>query len=111
MSKFTNFPKKFILGGLTFEVELQKLSKLGDEDVYGYLSMPEQKIYIATHMKLSDGEDAKIVELTSDMVWNTLYHELVHVCQFMLNPSEDYDEAQAQTYANFLCEYFKTVEY
>lgn len=108
MNKFTNFPKKFTVGGLTFEIEMGRLFKQDDEEVYGYLSMPKQKIFIATHM-IGDNEGDPDIELSADMVWNTLYHELIHVFQYLFE--NEFDEAQAQSYANFLCEYFKTLEY
>lgn len=48
-----------------------------------------------------------MVRLTEDQITNTFWHELIHCFQFYFDNS--YSEAQSQVYANFMCEYFKSV--
>ena len=40
---------------------------------------------------------------------NTLWHEILHAFQFYA--TTEYDEAQAQVYANFICELNKTAQH
>ena len=58
--------------------------------------------------KTVDVDDIGKVELTEQQILNTFMHELMHVWQFYFN--NHYDEAQAQVFANFMCEYIKTKE-
>ena len=60
-----------------------------------------------TIAKTIELEDKTVVELTEDQITNTFWHELIHCFQFYFDNS--YSEAQSQVYANFLCEYFKSV--
>ena len=51
--------------------------------------------------------DKTVVRLTEDQITNTFWHELIHCFQFYFDNS--YSEAQSQVYANFMCEYFKSI--
>ena len=71
--------------------------------IIGYYShSPTQVIY-----KTIEVDNKTTVNLTEDQIFNTFIHELVHCFQFYFDNS--YNEAQAQIYANFLYEYFKSV--
>lgn len=95
-------PEKFQCAGFTIQVKL--VDKLTD-NAYGNYCDATNTISIA---KTVDVTDIGKVELTDQQMLNTFMHELVHVWQFYFN--NNYDEAQAQVFANFMCEYVKTKE-
>lgn len=53
-------------------------------------------------------EDYGVVTLTEDQMINTFWHEVMHCWQYFYNT--EYNEAQAQVYANFMCEFLNTNE-
>ena len=71
---------------------------------YGKFNDAKNQIILA---KTIEVDNKTTVNLTEDQIFNTFVHELVHCFQFYFDNS--YNEAQAQVYANFLCEYFKSV--
>ena len=87
--------------GNTIKVEL--VEKTNDNN-YGNWCDATNTITIAKTIEL---EDKTVVKLTEDQITNTFWHELLHCFQFYFDNS--YSEAQSQVYANFLCEYFKSV--
>lgn len=52
--------------------------------------------------------DGKIIQLTSEQIKNTFWHELFHAFNFYWN--NETDEALAQTFANFMREFELTKE-
>lgn len=95
-------PEKFECAGFVINVKL--VDKLHNNE-YGLYCDATNTISIA---KTVDVDDIGKVELTEQQILNTFMHELVHVWQFYFN--NRYDEAQAQVFANFMCEYIKTKE-
>ena len=81
-----------------------KKKKKTDNNNYGNWCDATNTINIA---KTIEVDNKTTVNLTEDQIFNTFIHELIHCFQFYFDNS--YDEAQAQVYANFLCEYFKSV--
>lgn len=59
----------------------------------------------ATIAKTTELEDKTVVKLTEDQITNAFWHELLYCFQFYFDNSY----SEAQVYANFLCEYFKSV--
>jgi hypothetical protein len=95
-------PEKFECAGFVINVKI--VDKLHNNE-YGLYCDATNTISIA---KTVDVADIGKVELTEQQMLNTFMHELVHVWQFYFNNT--YDEAQAQVFANFMCEYIKTKE-
>lgn len=56
---------------------------------------------------LKTGHDG-VVTVSDEQMRNTFYHELFHAFQFYFN--NEFNEAQAQVYANFMCEFIETTE-
>lgn len=92
-------PKEFKCAGFTIKVTI--VDSLPDNE-YGNFCDATNEIKIARTMKVED----KVVELTKEQLLNTYLHELWHCFQFYFDNS--YSEAQAQTYANFMCEYLRS---
>lgn len=93
-------PKHFECAGFTIKIEI--VDKLKSNN-YGQFCDATNTIKIAKTVEI---EDEGTVELTEEQRFNTFFHELVHVFQFYYD--NEYCEAQAQVFANFLCEYEKT---
>lgn len=49
-----------------------------------------------------------VVTVSDEQMRNTFYHELFHAFQFYFN--NEFNEAQAQVYANSMCEFIETTE-
>lgn len=96
-------PKSFKLAGMDFKVEI--VESVNDGNDYGNYSDVTNTIKIATKLK----EDGKWVSIPEKIMLNTFLHELFHVLQYYYN--NEYNEAQAQVYANFIMEYLQTVTY
>lgn len=97
-----NIPEKFECAGFVINVKI--VDKLSNNE-YGSYCDTTNTISIA---KTIDVADIGKVELTKQQMLNTFMHELVHVWQFYFD--NHYDEAQAQVFANFICEFFKTIK-
>jgi|GEM_PF-1171853 len=93
-------PSEFKCAGFTIKVEIH--DKLKDNN-YGDFDDARNLIRIARKVEV-DGVE---VELSEEQRDNTFYHELIHCFQFYFN--NDTDEAEAQTYANFICEYYNSI--
>lgn len=72
---------------------------------YGYFCAATSTIKLARAIHTEYNGD---VMLSDEQIRNTFYHELVHCFQFYLN--NEYDETEAQVFANFLCEFTETKE-
>ena len=88
-------PSEFKCAGNTIKVEL--VEKTNDNNYRDWCD--------ATITKTVELEDKTVVKLTEDQITNTFWHELLHCFQFYFDNSY----SEAQVYANFLCEYFKSV--
>lgn len=91
--------KQFKIAGQSIQTKI--VEKLPDNE-YGKFNDAKNLIEIAKTVE-ADGE---IVELSESQLNNTWYHEVCHAFQFYFN--NELDEAQAQVYANFMCELLET---
>lgn len=86
----------------TFKIANQKIQTIlldslpGGE--YGKFNDAKNEIQLARNI-IVEGETIK---LSPQQIQNTFMHEVIHVFQFYYN--NEFDEAQAQVYANFICE-------
>ena len=94
-------PSEFKCAGNTIKVQLVEKTHNNN---YGNWCDATNTITIAKTVEL---EDKTVVRLTEDQITNTFWHELIHCFQFYFDNS--YSEAQSQVYANFMCEYFKSI--
>ena len=94
-------PSEFKCAGNTIKVQLVEKE---DNNNYGNWYDSTNTITIAKSIEL---EDKTVVRMTEDQLTNTFWHELIHCFQFYFDNS--YNEAQSQVYANFMCEYLKSV--
>ena len=95
-------PKRFKIANTNYTVDV--VDKIANGS-YGYHNDIRSKIVIAT--TIEDGKED--VELTEGQIENTFWHELFHCFQFYYCNKQD--EALAQSFANFMCEYRATKEY
>lgn len=92
-------PEEFKCAGFTVKVVNEDYLPNNE---YGYYDDARSLIKLARYIK-TDDEDVKLSE---EQRFNTFAHELIHVFQFYFNNT--FDEAQAQTFANFYCEFIRT---
>lgn len=95
-------PKRFKIANTEYEVQVVDKS---DDGNYGYHNDIRRKIVVAKSMD----DEGKIVQLTEQQIENTFWHKLFHCFQFFYNNKQD--EALAQSFANFMCEYRATRAY
>lgn len=93
-------PNSFKIANTTINVKL--LDKI-DGDLYGKWTDVKNEIELARTVSIGGGE---IVTLSEEQIYNSFCHELIHCFQFYYN--NDYSEAQAQVFANFIREYLST---
>lgn len=99
MKKIGDIPRSFKIANDEHHVEiLDRVEGSDGDDIYGDYNSAKSLIRIA---KTIDG-----VELSTEKILNTFYHELMHVFQFYFN--NETDEAQAQSFANFMREFDST---
>lgn len=92
-------PKKFKIANNWITVNI--VESLPNSN-YGTYNDAKQEINIAKTVEIDD----EVVQLTEEQMFNTLAHEYVHCMQFYFD--NNIIEAQAQVYANFLCEFLNT---
>jgi len=92
-------PKKFKMANNWITVEI--VDSLPNAN-YGQYNDVKELISIAKTVKV----DGEVIELSEAQIFNTFWHEFVHCMQFYFDNSNS--EAQAQSYANFLCEMLNT---
>lgn len=92
-------PKKFKIANNWITVNI--VDSIQDSK-YGTYNDVKQLITIAKTVEIDD----EVVQLTEEQILNTFMHELTHCMQFYFD--NNITEAQAQVYANFLCEFFNT---
>lgn len=95
--------KQFKIAGQTIRTKI--VDSLPNNE-YGKFNDAKCLIEIARTVEADD----EVIKLSATQMENTWMHELIHVFQFYYD--NEFDEAQAQVYANFLCELLETgVEY
>ena len=94
-------PNELKIAGHTIAI---KFVDTTDEDNYGYFSDVELCIVIAKGIE----RDGKVIEFNDTQLLNTFFHELIHCYQFFYGAN--YEETEAQVYANFLTELFNQIE-
>lgn len=93
-------PSEFKCAGFTVKIEIHdKLST----NAYGDFDDARNLIRLAKKVEVDNIE----VELTEQQIVNSYFHELIHCFQFYFNTNTD--EAQAQVFANFICEYHNSI--
>lgn len=95
-------PNKFKIANQEITVVIEDY--LPDNN-YGYFCDATNTIKLARTINTEHDGD---VTLSDEQIRNSFYHELIHVFQFYLN--NEYDETEAQVFANFLCEFTETKE-
>lgn len=93
-------PESFQCAGFTIKINI--VDKLLT-NVYGNFCDATNIINIARKIRIEE-ED---IELSEEQMFNTLFHEVFHCFQFY--SGNEYSEQQAQVYANFMCEYLKSI--
>ena len=92
-------PKKFKIANNWITVNI--VESLPNSN-YGKYNDVKQEINIAKTVEIDD----EVVQLTEEQMCNTFAHEYIHCMQFYFD--NNISEAQAQVYANFLCEFLNT---
>lgn len=92
-------PKKFKIANNWITVNI--VESLPNSN-YGTYNDAKQEINIAKTVEIDD----EVVQLTEEQMFNTFAHEYTHCMQFYFD--NNITEAQAQVYANFLCEFLNT---
>lgn len=100
MNQEVNLPEKFKIAGQEILVQIEE--SLPDND-YGYFDDAANIIKLARTVNTEYNGD---IRLTNSQIRNTFYHELFHVFQFYFD--NEFLEAQAQVYANFMCEFLES---
>ena len=92
-------PKKFKIANNWITVNI--VESLSNNE-YGTYNDAKPEINIARTVET----DEEVVQLSEAQMLNTFAHELTHCMQFYFDNNTT--EAQAQVYANFLCEFLDT---
>lgn len=90
-------PKEFTIANINIRFEYKETLDNGD---FGIFQAKRNLIQIAT---THEGEP-----LSDEIIDNTVWHEIFHAFQYYYN--NEFDEAQAQVYANFMREYETSVK-
>lgn len=94
-------PKSFKIAGQKITVIVE--DSLPNND-YGYYCDATNEIHLAKTIKVEE----ETVTLKESQVFNTFWHEVIHVFQFYFDNT--FNETQAQVYANFMNEFFKSLK-
>lgn len=94
-------PESFKIANQLIKVNL--LDKVADNN-YGNFCDAKNEINIAKTIEVINEN----VQLTDEQIKNTFWHEVFHAFQFYFN--NQYDEAQAQVFANFMCEFIESTD-
>lgn len=93
----TNYPSEFTIANTPYSIEFVDTLEGGE---YAIHSDVKREIKVARSIKtLEDG----VIDLTEGQIENSYWHEVFHAFNFFYNNEQD--EALAQTFANFMCEY------
>lgn len=92
-----------------FKIANQEITVIIEDSLpnngYGYFCDATNTIKLVRTVK---SEYEGNVSMSDEQLRNTFYHELFHVFQFYYN--NEFNEIQAQVYANFMCEFIETTE-
>jgi len=102
INRISEIPSSFKVANQTITV---KLVDKTNENEYGYYDDAANEIVLAKNIETD--KNGKI-ELNTEQVLNSFWHELFHVFQFYYNT--EFDEAQAQSYSNFMREFLSSIE-
>lgn len=102
MNNGGNLPDKFKIANQEITVVIEEIFPNNN---YGYFCDATNMIKLARTLKT---EHDGVVTVSDEQMRNTFYHELFHAFQFYFN--NEFNEAQAQVYANFMCEFIETTE-
>lgn len=102
MNNGGNLPDKFKIANQEITVVIEEILPNNN---YGYFCDDTNMIKLARTLKT---EHDGVVTVSDEQMRNTFYHELFHAFQFYFN--NEFNEAQAQVYANFMCEFIETTE-
>lgn len=94
-------PESFKIANQLIKVNL--LDKVADNN-YGNFCDVKNEINIAKTIEVINEN----VQLTNEQIKNTFWHEVFHAFQFYFN--NQYDETQAQIFANFMCEFIESAD-
>lgn len=95
------FPKEFTIACNKIEVVINE-----EGSDFGEFNTIRNRITINLAIRDDDGT---LVHLTDAQVKTTYFHELTHCFNFFFNT--ELDEAMAQSFAGFTCEYLETKIY
>lgn len=102
MNNGGKLPDKFKIANQEIAILIED-SLSGNE--YGYFCDATNTIKLARTVSTEyDG----VVNVSDEQMRNTFYHELFHVFQFYYD--NEFNETQAQVYANFMCEFMESTE-
>ena len=105
MIKF-NIPDRFQVAGHPYQIIKKQFVRDDDDNaVFGLHDMISNKIFLAQEFPLGESS----YEFKEHQKLNTFWHELFHAFNYYMNNEQD--EALAQSFANFMCEFLKTAEY
>lgn len=96
-----NIPESFKIANQLFKVNIK--DKLLDNN-YGNFCDVTNELNLAKIIEVNDAD----YSLTDEQIRNTFWHEVFHAFQFYFN--NKYDEAQAQVFANFMCEFIESTK-
>lgn len=102
MNNGGNLPDKFKIANQEITVVIEEILPNNN---YGYFCDATNMIKLARTLKT---EHDGVVTVSDEQMRNMFYHELFHAFQFYFN--NEFNEAQAQVYANFMCEFIETTE-
>lgn len=91
-------PSSFKIANNEIKVVIEDIDSISSH--YGTFCDANNTITIYKSVKV----EGIVYTLTEEQILNTFYHELIHCFQFYAGI--EYDEREAQTYANFLREYY-----
>lgn len=94
MQDNSKFPKEFIIANNVIKVIIEDIDNVNNN--YGTFSDATNEIHIYRSLRIG----GKIIPLTKEQLKNTFWHEVMHCFQFY--SGKEYDEKEAQVYANFL---------
>lgn len=96
-------PKQFKIANNVIKVVVEDIDT--EDNNYGTFTDATNEIHLYKRIKVKDKE----IHLSSEQIYNSFYHEVIHCFQFYFN--NEFDEAQAQVFANFIREFQTTAEY
>ena len=97
-------PKKFRIAGHEYVVKSNNIVSVDGDSVFGANDVVRCEVLLAKTVATSEGE----VAVSECQTENTFWHEVFHTFNYYWNTERD--EALAQTFANFMCEFLHSKE-